>query len=216
MLSSALYDLRYYIKNLAEAIYIYIFFVSLIAIFVFASPAGVADKLGGMALWISLILSMLLSAPHMFQRDQEQGLFDYWRLLPIAMEWMVLARFIACYLILVLPLVALVPAAGMLLNIPQNLWGEIALLIAVGSVPVLALIVMSGAMMAGLSQHAGLIGLIILPLAIPVIIFGISATNQLIETGTTDSMPMTLLVGLSGMLLPLSVVVAASCLRSPE
>ena len=87
---------------------------------------------------------------------------------------------------------------------------------AVGCVPVLALIVMSGAMMAGLSQHAGLIGLIILPLAIPVIIFGISATNQLIATGATDSMPMTLLVGLSGMLLPLSVVVAASCLRSPE
>lgn len=215
MLSAALYDLRYYIKNLAQAIYIYVFFISLVAIFVFAMPITLSGKLGAMALWIPLILSML-SAPQMFAHDQEQGLFDYWRLLPIAMEWIVLGRFVVCYLVLVLPLIALVPIAGMFLSIPQGAWAGVATLLAAGAVPILALLMMSGAMMAGLSNHSGLIGLIILPLTIPVIIFGISATNHVIADNVLDGEALIFMSALSCFMLPLSLVVSAACLRVPE
>jgi heme exporter protein B len=210
MWSAALYDLKYYIKNLAEAIYIYVFFISLIALFVFASSDKDLAALAPTALWTGLVFSTLLTAPHMLQRDVEQGMFDYWRLLPIAMEWLVLSRFVACFLIQMLPLIALVPVAGTLLGVPQAEWGGQAAILAIGAVPLLALILMASAMMVGLSQHGGLIALIILPLMIPMVIFGVGAMNGSIEQ------PILLLVALGGMLLPLAIVVAANCLRAPE
>ncbi|MFZ4126124.1 MAG: heme exporter protein CcmB [Rickettsiales bacterium] len=210
MLSAIQHDIKYYIKNLAEAIYIYVFFIAIMALFVFAAPKGELAELAPTALWLGLAFSMLLTAPQMLARDAEQGMFDYWRLLPVAMEWLVLSRFIACFLIQMLPLIALVPVAGVLLGVPQAEWCEQAVILAIGAVPLLALMLMASAMMVGLSQHGGLIALIILPLMIPLIIFGVGAMNGAIEQ------PMTLLIALSAMSLPLSIVVTAACLRVSE
>lgn len=203
-------DIKHYIKNLAEAIYIYVFFIAITALFVFAAPQGELAALAPTALWLGLLFSMLLSAPQMLQRDAEQGLFDYWRLLPIAMEWLVLSRFIACFLVQMLPLVALVPVAGSLLGVPQEDWAGHAAILAAGALPLLALVMMAAAMMVGLSQHGGLIALIILPLMVPMVIFGVGAMNGAIEQ------PLTLLVALAAMSLPLSIVVTAACLRTQE
>jgi heme exporter protein B len=205
-----LHDLKYYLRNIKEFFYIYVFFIAVIALFVLAAPPGGMEAMAPTALWLALVFSLLLAAPNLFERDAAQGMVEYWRLLPISMEAVVLARLIALFLLQVLPLLALMPLAGLLLGLPPAEWWPMAGLLALGALPVLALVVMAAAMLAGLGQQGGLVALLILPLLVPLMIFGVGAMQGVLEA------PYWLLAGLAAFSLPLSVLAAAACLRAGE
>jgi heme exporter protein B len=209
-----IHDLRYYISNIKEAAYLYIYFIAMIALFVFGLTAEGGREYAAALLFIALISALLLASPLLFQRDEEEGRLDYLRLLPVSLELVVVARFLACYLVFVLPILALIPPAGLLLDIPYARWWPAAGLLALAGALVLALIVMASAMMAGLSNQAGLIGLMLLPLLIPLMIFGVDALGHIISGAAASGQYQPLLLAaLAFFLLPLALLVSASCLR---
>jgi heme exporter protein B len=214
MFTLLLHDIRYYLSNLKEAAYLYIYFISMIALFVFGLSAQGSKDYAAAILWVTLISALLLASPLLFQRDEEEGRLDYLRLLPISLELVVVARYLACYLVFVLPILALIPPAGLLLQVPPSVWGQVVVLLALGGALVLAVIVMASAMMTGLSHHSGLIGLMVLPLLVPLVIFGVSALDAIISTTmAAEGSPLVLLGALAFFFLPLALLVSASCLR---
>lgn len=214
MFTLLLHDLKYYLRNLKEAAYVYIYFLSMSALFVFGFSAEGSKDYAAAILWVTLISALLLASPLLFQRDEEEGRLDYLRLLPISLELVVVARYLACYLVFVLPILALVPPAGLLLQIPPSVWGQVVAVLALGGALVLAVIVMASAMMTGLSHHSGLIGLMVLPLLIPLVIFGVSALDAIISVAVAEDSPqLLLLAALTFFFLPLALLVSASCLR---
>jgi heme exporter protein B len=208
------HDLNYYVNNIKEAIYIYIYFIAVISFFIFGFSVEGGREYAAAILFVALISSLLLAAPLLFEREAEEGRLDYLRLLPLSLELVIIARYLACYLVFVLPILALVPPAGLLLQIPPSAWADAALLLALAGALVLALIVMASAMMAGLNNHAGLIGLMVLPLMIPLVIFGVGSMQSIIQATTgQDYAQIVFLAALTFFILPLTLFVSAACLR---
>ena len=214
MITLLMHDLTLYLKNIKEAIYLYVYFVAIITFFIFGFSAESGREYAAAILFVALITSLLLAAPLLFEREAEEGRLDYLRLLPLSLELVVIARYLACYLVFVLPILALVPPAGMLLQIAPSAWAGVTLLLALAGALILALIVMASAMTAGLNNHAGLIGLMVLPLMIPLVIFGVGAMQMIIlTTADHDSGQIVFLAALTFFILPLTLFVSAACLR---
>ena len=106
MLSLLSHELKYYFKNSKEAIYIYGLFVSIVVL----APFGLHGGLGGLAsiapliLWIALATSISMGGIGLFQRDKESGALEYYQLLPVPLEALLLAKWLAFYIFITVPL----------------------------------------------------------------------------------------------------------------
>lgn len=150
------------------------FFVIVITLF----PLGVSpeaaflQQAGAGILWVAALLATLLGLDHLFRNDFEDGTLEQWLLLPQPTYLLVLVRVLAYWLVTGLPLVLLAPILGIMLQIPGNLIGILCLTLLLGT-PVLSLIGSIGAALTvGLRGGGVLLSLLVLPLYIPVLIFG--------------------------------------------
>lgn len=128
------------------------------------------------ALWIALLLSVLLTADRIFQQDYEDGSLDIFAMGPVPLELMAVAKAIAHWLSTSLPLAIAAPLLGFLLNLAPEAIGPLALAMGVGSIALSMLASLGGAVTAGLRRGGLLVSLIVLPLYVPVLIFGVSAS----------------------------------------
>lgn len=165
------------------------FFVIVITLF----PLGVSpeaaflSEAGAGILWVAALLATLLGLDHLFRNDFEDGSLEQWLLLPQPTYLLVLVRVLAYWLVTGLPLVLLAPVLAVMLQIPGNLIGILCLTLLLGT-PVLSLIGSIGAALTvGLRGGGVLLSLLVLPLYIPVLIFGtgtvVAAANGLPVTG---------------------------------
>ena len=153
------------------------FFVITIVLF----PLGVGPELAVLArigpgvMWVAALLACLLTLDRLFQADFEDGSLDLLMIGALPVEMLVLAKVIAHWLTSVLPLILIAPILGLSLNIPPD--GIIALVLAllIGT-PTLSLIGAVGAALTVAMRRGGvLLSLLVLPLYIPVLIFGVAA-----------------------------------------
>jgi heme exporter protein B len=129
------------------------------------------------ALWIALLLSILLSAERIFQADYEDGSLELFTLAPLALELVVGAKAVAHWLVAGLPLALAAPLLGFLLNLAPNLVLPLGLAMVTGSLALSLLASLGAAVTVGLRRGGLLISLIVLPLYVPVMVFGVAASS---------------------------------------
>jgi heme exporter protein B len=190
------------------------FFVIAVTLF----PLGVGPELAVLArigpgvLWVGALLACLLTLDRLYQADYEDGTLEQLMLGPLPLELMVLAKVAAHWISSVLPLILITPIVAVSFNIVADGIVTMMLALLIGS-PVLSLIGSIGAALTVAMRRGGvLLSLMILPLYIPVLIFGVAAVEAAIALLAVAPHLM-LLGGLSLGALVLSPIASAAALR---
>ena len=166
--------------------------------------------------WVALLLAVLLSLESIFQADLEDGSFDQYLLSDTPLEILMLAKGLAHWLGVVLPLVLTAPLAGTLLNIDTPSLLPVCLILLAGSPAMSFLGMMGSALAAGVSRSGLLAALMVMPLYVPVLIFGSSALSQILTGAATGDWinAVFLLLSIGGVALFFGPLVAAAGLRA--
>ncbi len=190
------------------------FFVITVVLF----PLGVGPELGILAriapgvLWIAALLASLLTLDRLFQADFEDGSLDLLAIGPLPLEMLVLGKVTAHWVTSILPLIIITPVLAVTLNLNADaIWIMMAALL-IGT-PTLSLIGSVGAALTvGMRRGGVLLSLLVLPLYIPVLIFGVAAIDA--ATASLAVGPhLFLLAGISLGALVVGPVAAAAALR---
>ena len=128
-------------------------------------------------MWLALLLSVLLTADRMFAQDFEDGSLDIMTMAKIPFELVTLTKALAHWLTVSLPLAIITPPLGLLLSIEANQLPILFVSMITGSLALSLLASIGGAVTAGMRRGGLLVSLLILPLYVPVLIFGVSATG---------------------------------------
>lgn len=190
------------------------FFLVLIAIVPFAIGADqrLISRLAPALLWIAALLATLLGLERLFQADEEDGALDQFLLSGGSLTMLVLAKALAHWLVTGLPLSLAAPVLGLMLAIEPQAMLPLALSLLVGT-PALTLIGLVGAALTvSLNRGGLLLSLLVVPTAIPTLIFGVAVAKAAAE-GRDFAMPLTVLCGTTLFALAISPVAAALALR---
>ena len=166
-------------------------------------------------LWVIMLMAVLLSLDRMFQADFEDGGLDQLMLLPVALEGAIMAKISAHFVGILMPVLATMPLAGLLLNIrPDTVMPMLATLLA--GAPAMVMLGAIGAALAVGVRRAGLLTvLIVTPLYVPVIVFGAGAlARSLAAPGTLDVAAIAVLGLISAASIFLAPPAIAAALRA--
>lgn len=166
------------------------------------------------ALWIALLLSVLLSADRIFQQDYEDGSLDIMTMGPAPFELVALAKALAHWISTSLPLAIAAPILGFLVNLAPGQILPLALAMMVGSVALSMLASIGAAVTVGLRRGGLLVSLLVLPLFVPVLIFGVSASAGAAAGPDIATPSLLILASMALASLVLSPIAAAAALRS--
>lgn len=166
------------------------------------------------ALWIALLLSVLLSADRIFQQDYEDGSLDIMTMGPVPFEMVALAKSIAHWLSTSLPLALAAPVLGFLINLDPGAILPLSMAMVLGSVALSLLASIGAAVTVGLRRGGLLVSLLVLPLYVPVLIFGMSASQASAGGPDLATPSLLILLGLALVSLVLSPLASAAALRS--
>jgi heme exporter protein B len=172
-------DLRLAFRSRHELANPLIFFVLVVSLFPLAvTPnAALLQEMAPGVIWVSALLSVLLSLDRLFKQDYEDGSLDQLMLSPNPLVILVLAKVTAHWLLTGLPLVLIAPLLGMFMYVPTEATGVLMLSLLLGT-PVLSLVGAIGVSLTVAVNRGGvLLSLIILPLYIPILIFGANAVD---------------------------------------
>lgn len=182
-----------------------IFFLMVATLFplgVSPEPDFLAEVAPGVV-WVAALLATLLSMDSLFRSDFEDGTLEQTLLSPQPLFIVVLAKVLAHWMMSGLPLTLLAPLLGVMLFLPAEGMSGLMMSLLLGT-PTLSLIgAIGAALTVGLRKGGVLISLLVLPLYIPVLIFGTSAVQAAV-TG----LPLAGFFALLGAMLALGFVIA--------
>jgi heme exporter protein B len=162
-----------------------IFFLLVATLFPFAvgPDAPLLARTGGGALWMAALLAALLPVDRLIEPDRAAGVLDQLAVRGVSEETVAIAKLAGHWLSFGPPLMlAAIPAAA-LMKLPQQVLLRLELGLLVGTPGLAALTLMVGALTAGLRGTGALAGLLMLPLAVPILIFGAGMIEQGTATG---------------------------------
>jgi len=172
-------DLTVAFRRRAEMANPLLFFVLVVTLF----PLGVGAesnllaKIAPGVVWVAALLAALLSLDGIFRPDFEDGTLEQLVLSAHPVPILVLAKVTAHWLITGLPLLLVAPLLALFLGLPESAMGALLASLLLGT-PVLSLVGSIGvALTVGLRKGGMLLSLLVLPLYVPVLIFGASAVN---------------------------------------
>ncbi len=175
-------DLHLALRQGMDSVMVVTFFVLAVVLFPFGvgPEANILARIAAGVIWVAALLASMLSMERLFQTDYEDGSLELLVLAPIHMEVTVMAKIVAHWLTTGLPLIVAAPLLAVLLNMDVD--GFVVLIVALTlGTPTLSLIGGIGAALILGSRRGGvLLSLLILPLYIPVLIFGVSAVDAAI------------------------------------
>jgi heme exporter protein B len=207
-------DLRLAFRQGGEGLVAVMFFVLAAILF----PFGVGPDpvlLGRVAagiIWVTALLAALLALDRMFQADWEDGTLELMRLSPLPLELAVLAKCLGHWLVTGVPLLLATPLVALLLRLDMDVLPALVLAMAVGT-PALSLLGAVGAALTLGARRGGvLVPLLVLPLEIPVLIFGAGAADAAISHEIGHAQLLVLGAFLAAAL-PLCPLAAAAGLR---
>jgi heme exporter protein B len=207
-------DLVLAMRRRADVLTTLIFFVMVVSLF----PLGVGpetDMLRKMApgvLWVAALLSSMLSLGRLFSADYLDGTLEQMLLAPQSLSVLVLGKMASHWMVSGLPLALMTPVLGLQFDMTVQAIGVLMLSLLLGT-PVLSMIGAIGAALTlGLRGGGVLLSLLVLPLCIPVLIFGTGAV-QAVTSGLNVSSHLSLLGALLVLAVAFTPWVTAQALR---
>ena len=207
-------DLRLATRRGGEAALTLGFFVVAITLF----PFGVGPEpelLGRIAagiIWVTALLAATVSFDRLFRADMEDGTLELLALQPLPLELVVLAKAIAHWLMTGLAVTLLAPLMGLMLNLPGEAYLPLIAGLLIGTPSLSLLGGVGAALVLGARRGGALIGLLVLPLFLPALIFGISAVEAVL-IGMPLAPHLLILAALLAVALPVGAFGAAAALR---
>jgi heme exporter protein B len=207
-------DLRLAFRRPADSFMGLVFFVIALSLFplgVGASP-DVLARIGAGVIWVVALLAVLLTLDRLWQADFEDGSLELILLAPAPLELLVVAKCLAHWLTSGLLLAAAAPLLALLMSLPPGAAWALPLALLLGT-PTLTLVGSIGAALLLGSRRGGvLVALLVLPLYIPVLIFGVAAVDGVV-LGLGGTAPLLLLGAMLLAALALAPFATAAALR---
>jgi heme exporter protein B len=207
-------DLRLALRQGGDAAMVVAFFVLAVVLFPFGvgpEPQLLA-RIGSGVIWVTALLAALLSLDRLFQADYEDGSLEVLALSPLPLEVVVLAKCTAHWLVTGLPLTVVAPVLGLLVNLDPGAFPVLVAAMLLGT-PTLSLIGAVGAALSLGARRGGvLLSLLVLPLYIPVLIFGVAAVEAVLS-GLTPRPHLLVLAAIAIAALPLTPLASAAAAR---
>ena len=207
-------DLSLVMRQGSDAFVVLIFFVVTVTLF----PLGVGpdplilQNLASGIVWVSALLAAMLSLDRLFQTDYDDGSLELLVLSPYPLELVVLCKCLVHWLTTGLPIMVISPVLALMLNIKTGAFFYLISSMALGT-PIISLLGAVGAALVLGSRRSGvLIALLIIPLTIPILLFGVAAIQAATE-GYSASSPLMFLGALLLFSIALCPWVIASSLR---
>jgi heme exporter protein B len=203
-------DLRLAVRGGADALTLVLFFVMVGAVVPFAiGPDRVLlAKLAPGIVWIAAFLSMLLGLDRLFRADEDDGTLLLFRHAAIPLEAIVGGKVVAHWLLTALPVLIASPLLAILLSMDASTWGRTVLALLLGTPALTAFGTIGAAVTVSLKRGGLLAPVLILPLSIPVLIFGVASV-----TGDGSSAALLFLAALSLVSVAFCPFAAALALR---
>lgn len=207
-------DLRLALRQSADSLTVVAFFAIATVLFPFGvgPEANVLARIAGGVLWVTALLAALLSLDRVFTVDFEDGTLDQLILSGESLTLVVLAKVAAHWLTTGVPLIIMSPILAVTLHLPAEGYVPLVLALLLGT-PTVSLVGATGAaLVLGTRRGGVLLSLLVLPLYIPVLIFGTAAVEATV-TGQSANPMLMVLGGLAILALSLSPWATAAALR---
>jgi heme exporter protein B len=192
-----------------------LFFLTVVTLVPFAVGPDLAllSRIGPAILWLGALLSSLLALDRLFANDHEDGSLDLILMARPPLELVVITKALAHWVTTGLPLVVAAPVLGLFLNLEPAALSAIVLTLLIGT-PALTFIGLVGAALATALRRGGLLlPVLVLPLTVPVLIFGVAAANAAVVGPVPFGTPFTILCALTLMSSVIGPFAAAATLR---
>ena len=207
-------DLRLAMRRPGEWLQPLIFFLVVTTLFPLATDPQMSrlrDMAPG-ALWVAALLSSLLALELLFREDGQDGSLEQLAVSGLPLAWLLLAKCCVHWLLTGLPLVLAAPLVATALGAPYAAIPGILGALLVGSVALSLIGAVGAGLTLGLHRGGVLLALLVLPLAVPVLIFGARATALAIALEPMSA-PMYLLAAIAVLSATLAPLAAAAAVR---
>ncbi len=182
-----------------------LFFVMVVCLFPLAigTDSILLAKIAPGVIWVAALLAILISINKLFSQDAEDGCLDGWLLSTHPLTLLVLTKLLSHWLTHCLPLILISPLLGFLLHLPANEMSALLLSLLLGTPVLMLLGAIGAALVVGIRSHGLLLPILIMPLYIPILIFG---TSMLVAAHFNQ--PITGYLAIMGALMLLSLAFA--------
>jgi heme exporter protein B len=207
-------DLRVAFRRFSELANPLLFFVIVASLFPLALAPNAAElrSVGTGVLWVSALLSSLLALEALFRADADDGTLEQLMLSPVPLGVIVLAKVAAHWLVTVMPLIVLVPLLALSFYLPLDALPILALAVLLATPTLSILVALGAALTVSLRRGGSIVGLLVLPLTAPLLIFGTRATDLSLH-GEPAAGPLYLLAALAVLGIALGPIAIAAALR---
>lgn len=216
MIALFLRDLKLSVRAGGGALIGVLFFMAVVAVIPFGvgPDLNLLSRIGPAIVWIGALLATLLGLDRLFQVDRDDGSLDLVLMQETPLVLTVFVKCLAHWVATCLPLVLASPLLGLFMNMDELAIGAVMLTLLVGT-PAIAFIGAAGAAVAVVLPRGGLlVSILVLPLAVPVLIFGVSASYAAVEDPAPFLPPFLFLVATTLFFAVLGPLAAALALRS--
>jgi heme exporter protein B len=208
-------DMRIAIRVGGGALMGVLFFLVVVTLVPFAVGPDLAllKRIGPAILWLAALLASLLALDRLFAADRDDGSLDLLLMSRAPLELVVAVKGLAHWLTTGLPLVIAAPLIGFLLNLDARAEAALVVTLLAGT-PALTFIGLIGAAIAVALRRGGLLlAVLVLPLTVPVLIFGVAAADAAVTGPVPFGTPFTVLCALTLASLVIGPFAAAAALR---
>ena len=173
-----LYELKIQNNSIKDPVFIICVYLSLLIVFPlsFGENSNLLKEFSPAIIWICSLITFLSALEKYFSADASEGVLEQYLLSNLPLSLIVLIK-VMCYWVSVgLPLIILFPIISLFLDLPINLIGIISFSLFLGTLSFSFIGIMGSALVLGTKKSNVIIILLVLPLRVPVLIFGISST----------------------------------------
>jgi len=215
MIALFLRDLRLSVRAGGGALIGVLFFMTVVAVIPFGvgPDLNLLARIGPAIVWIGALLAALLGLDRLFQAERDDGSLDLLLMQETPLVLTVFVKCLAHWTATSLPLVIASPLLGLFMNMDVLAIGAVMLTLLVGS-PAITFIGAAGAAVAVALPRGGLlVSILVLPLSIPVLIFGVSASYAAVADPAPFLPPLLFLIAITLFFAVIGPLAAALALR---
>ncbi|NKN36929.1 heme exporter protein CcmB [Agrobacterium sp. a22-2] len=216
MIALFLRDLKLSVRAGGGALIGVLFFLTVVAVIPFGvgPDLNLLARIGPAIVWIGALLAALLGLDRLFQADRDDGSLDLLLMQETPLVLTVFMKCLAHWVATSLPLVIASPLLGLFMNMDEVAIGAVMLTLLVGT-PAITFIGAAGAAVAVTLPRGGLlVSILVLPLAIPVLIFGVSASYAAVADPAPFLPPFLFLIAITLFFAVIGPLAAALALRT--
>jgi len=216
MIALFLRDLQLSVRAGGGALIGILFFLTVVAVIPFGVGPDLAllSRIGPAIVWIGALLAALLGLDRLFQAERDDGSLDLMLMQDTPLVLTVLVKCAAHWTATSLPLVIASPLLGLFMNMNEMAIGATMLTLLVGTPAITFIGAVGAAVAVALPRGGLLVSVLILPLTIPVLIFGVSATYAAVVGPSPFLPPFLILIALTLFFAVIGPAAAALALRN--